>query len=155
MCKSLPCDTHFEGMKESYGIAEIWHWERLGDATSVVVKAPGYCRYLDHGMSTMDSDRYAMELIWAYKISCVRVTDSRARDETAQAIWSPENHEWVQDARHRAFYTVGSGVCLDFIITVSWFFPFEIKYVTYFGFYMGPQLRDRIFRRKLLSLHFP
>lgn len=61
----------------------------------------------------------------------------------AQAHWSPEDHEWVPNARHRALHTVGFGVHFELITTMPCFFPFGIrKYVIYFGFYRSPQLRD-------------
>jgi hypothetical protein len=59
----------------------------------------------------------------------------------AQALWSPEDHEWVPNVRHWVLYTVGLGVDLDLFTAMSCFFPFGIrKYVIYFGFYRSPQL---------------
>jgi hypothetical protein len=41
------------------------------------------------------------------------------------------------------FTQLGVWFCFDFIVTVTGFFPLEIrKYLTYFLFYRSPQLRD-------------
>jgi len=46
MCKSHPGDNDFEGIKESWKVAEAWHDERPGkangeDSASVAVDDPG------------------------------------------------------------------------------------------------------------------
>lgn len=87
------------------------------EPASVAVETPEWWRCQDFGRNVNNSSSYRIELIWAYEISWVC---QNWRGGATQALWSPEDHEWLSDFEYWDFYSVKFWFCFDLIITVLW-----------------------------------
>lgn len=69
---------------------------RAAEATgegALEVDTPADWRGQKCEMTTKDSSRCGMELACAEETSCAHTAEQKQSD---QALWSPENHEWIQ-----------------------------------------------------------